>query len=103
LPITGLAGDMAAIKEVLSDDQWDALQHPVAAELKAGECAFHHPLMIHGSRENRTDRPRRATVINVVRDGVRSVSDEPLLEGVPVVPSGEPLGGRFFPLLLEAG
>jgi len=36
-----------------------------------------------------------------VRDGVRSVSNEPLLAGVPPIPDGEPLGGQFFPLLFE--
>jgi ectoine hydroxylase-related dioxygenase (phytanoyl-CoA dioxygenase family) len=101
LPITGLAGDMQAIREVLSDEQWQQFQHPVAVELKRGEAAFHHPLMVHGSFQNRTEGPRRATVINVVRDGVCSVSDEPLLEGVPVVPPGQPLGGSFFPLLFD--
>lgn len=101
LPITGLAGDMHAIRQVLSDEQWDALQHPTPIVLKKGEAAFHHPLMVHGSRENRTDRQRRATVINVVRDGVRSDSDQPLLEGVPVVPKGQPLGGQFYPLLYD--
>ncbi len=99
LEATGLAGDMNAIRAVLSDEQWRTFQQPVAVELKKGECTFHHPLTVHGSFENRTDRPRRATVVNVVRDGVRSDSNEPLLHGVPVVPHGAPLGGRFFPLL----
>jgi ectoine hydroxylase-related dioxygenase (phytanoyl-CoA dioxygenase family) len=98
LPITGLAGKMDAIRKVLSDEQMAAFK-PVAIELKKGECAFHHPLLIHGSQENRTERPRRATVINVVRDGVRSASNEVLLKGVPKVPDGEPIAGRFFPLL----
>jgi ectoine hydroxylase-related dioxygenase (phytanoyl-CoA dioxygenase family) len=92
---------MHAIRQVLNDEQWEALQRPTPIVLKKGEAAFHHPLMVHGSRENRTDRQRRATVINVVRDGVRSGSDEPLLEGVPVVPPGQPLGGQFFPLLYD--
>jgi ectoine hydroxylase-related dioxygenase (phytanoyl-CoA dioxygenase family) len=99
LPITGLAGDMNAIREVLSPEQWEQFQHPVAIELKAGEASFHHPLLVHGSFENRIDRPRRAAVLNVVRDGVMSQSNEPLLAGIPVVPAGEPLGGQFFPLL----
>jgi ectoine hydroxylase-related dioxygenase (phytanoyl-CoA dioxygenase family) len=99
LPITGLAGDMHAIKEVLTPAQWDQFQKPVAIELAAGECSFHHPLMVHGSFENRTDRPRRATVINAFRDGVKSASDEPLLAGVPPVPAGQTMGGQFFPLL----
>jgi ectoine hydroxylase-related dioxygenase (phytanoyl-CoA dioxygenase family) len=99
LPITGLAGDMNAIQGVLSEEQWELFQKPVPIELKAGECSFHHPLMIHGSNENKTDSPRRATVINVVRDGVTSASNEPLLGGVPPIPDGEPLGGQFFPRL----
>ncbi len=100
LPVTGLAGDMDAIQAVLSDEQKRAWK-PVAIELKRGQAAFHHPLMVHGSYENRTDRPRRATVINAFRDGVRSASDEPLLDGVPPVPAGEQMGGQFFPLLFD--
>lgn len=101
LPITGLAGDMAAIKDVLTPEQWTQFQKPVAIELKRGECSFHHPLMVHGSFENRVDRPRRATVINAFRDGVKSDSDQPLLTGVPPVPKGQTMGGQFFPLLFE--
>jgi hypothetical protein len=100
LPVTGLAGDMNAIQTVLNDEQKRAWK-PVAIELKRGEAAFHHPLMVHGSYENQTDRPRRATVINAFRDGVRSASDETLLDGVPPVPAGEPMGGQFFPLLFD--
>ncbi len=98
LPVTGLAGDMDAIQSVLTDEQKRLFQ-PVAIELKAGEASFHHPRMIHGSYANSTARPRRAAVINIFRDGVRSNSDSPPLEGVPVIPKGEPMGGRFFPLL----
>ncbi|HWC76061.1 MAG TPA: phytanoyl-CoA dioxygenase family protein [Blastocatellia bacterium] len=100
LPITGLAGDMDAIQTVLTDEQRAAFR-PVAIELKAGECSFHHPLMIHGSYHNNTDHPRRATVINVFRDGVRSASNEPLLEGVPPIPKGDRMAGQFFPLLFR--
>jgi ectoine hydroxylase-related dioxygenase (phytanoyl-CoA dioxygenase family) len=57
--------------------------------------------MVHGSFENKTDRPRRATVINVFRDGVKSDSEQPLLEGVPAIPSGEKIQGQFFPLLYQ--
>jgi hypothetical protein len=71
---------------------------PVAIELKAGEASSHHPRMIHGSYANSTGRPRRATVVNVFRGGVRSNSDDPPLAGVPAIPKGRPMGGRFFPL-----
>jgi len=98
LPITGLAGDMEAINACLNGEQKEQF-NPVAIELKKGEASFHHPLMIHGSYENRTEHPRRATVINVFRDGVMSASNQPPLEGVPPIPAGEPMRGRFFPLL----
>ncbi len=102
LPVTGLAGDMNAIRTVLSPEQRELFQ-PVAIELKKGQCAFHHPLMVHGSYANNTERQRRATVINVVRDGVRSDADSSLLEGVPAIPTGQPLSGQFFPLLYQPG
>lgn len=101
LPITGLAGNMAAIREVLSDEQWEAFSHPVPIEVKRGECSFHHPLMVHGSFENRTDSPRRAAVVNLIRDGVCSGSNVPPLTGVPPIPPGEPMAGTFFPLLFD--
>lgn len=100
LPITGLAGDMDEIKTVLNDEQKQAFR-PVPIELKRGQCSFHHPLTVHGSYENRSDRPRRATLVNAFRDGVRSASDEPLLAGVPVIPKGQKIEGRFFPLLFD--
>jgi ectoine hydroxylase-related dioxygenase (phytanoyl-CoA dioxygenase family) len=100
LPVTGLADDMNAIQNVLSDEQKKHFQ-PVAIELKAGECSFHHPLMVHGSFENRSDQPRRGAVINVFRDGVRSASNDPLLQGIPPIRIGEKISGQFFPLLFD--
>jgi ectoine hydroxylase-related dioxygenase (phytanoyl-CoA dioxygenase family) len=100
LPVTGLAGDMNAIQTVLSDEQ-KAQFKPVAIELKNGECSFHHPLMVHGSYENSTDGPRRATVINAFRDGVLSESNDELLHGVPRIHKGEKMQGQFFPLLYD--
>jgi ectoine hydroxylase-related dioxygenase (phytanoyl-CoA dioxygenase family) len=100
LPITGLANDMRGIESVLNDEH-EAQFKPVPIELRQGECSFHHPLMIHGSFENKSARPRRGAVINVFRDGVCSASDEPLLEGVPVIPVGKKMDGQFFPLLFD--
>lgn len=101
LPITGLAGDMEAIQTVLSDEQKEAFK-PIPIRLKRGQCAFHHPLLVHGSYDNKSPRSRRAVVLNVVRDGVRSESDESLLEGVPPLGKGTPLSGQFFPMLYGA-
>ena len=102
LPVTGLADDMNAIQSVLTKEQKEAFQ-PVAIELKKGEASFHHPLMVHGSFENTTDRPRRAAVINVFRDGVVSASDTAPLAGVPAIPTGQKMEGQFFPLLFDPG
>ena len=101
LPITGLAGGMEAIEEVLSREQREGFQRAMPVELAAGECVFHHPLAIHGSFANDSARARRATVVNVFADGVKSASNEPLLNGVSVIPTGEKMDGQFFPLLFD--
>jgi ectoine hydroxylase-related dioxygenase (phytanoyl-CoA dioxygenase family) len=101
LPITGLAGNMEAIRNVLTHEQWLSFNLPKAVELRKGECTFHHPLMVHGSFANYTERPRRAVVINAFLDGTCSDSDEPLLAGVPPIPKGQRIGGQFFPLLFD--
>ncbi|NBO63984.1 MAG: phytanoyl-CoA dioxygenase family protein [Acidobacteria bacterium] len=98
LPVTGLTGEMNSIQRVLTAEQ-QKLFRPVHVELRRGECSFHHARTIHGSDANFTPQPRRATVINIFQDGVKSATDEPLLNGVPVFPRGVKLDGQFFPLL----
>lgn len=100
LPREEFANDMDTIHKSLTPEQERDFK-PVAIELKKGECSFHHPLMVHGSYENRTDTSRRAVVLNVFRDGVVSASDAPPLQGVPVVPVGNKMDGQFFPLLFD--
>lgn len=98
LPRASFANRMDAILDYLTPSQRSQF-NPVAIELKAGECSFHHPMMVHGSYANATARPRRAVVLNAFRDGVTSASDTPLLEGIPPIPSGQKISGQFFPLL----
>ncbi len=100
LPRADFANDMDAILGALTPEQRRQFT-PVPIELKRGECSFHHPLMVHGSYENRTDKSRRAVVLNVFRDGVASASDIAPLEGVPAVAVGEKMDGQFFPLLFD--
>ena len=95
-----LAGDLLGIVNYLTPEQRKEF-NPIPVETKAGEAIFHHPLTLHGSGENKSDRPRRAFVINVFADGVASDSDDALLAGVPPVPKGQKIDGRFFPLLFE--
>ncbi|MEM1096131.1 MAG: phytanoyl-CoA dioxygenase family protein [Bacteroidota bacterium] len=101
LPVTGLANNMDAIQTVLTDAQKTAFENKVAIELPKGHASFHHPHLVHGSYENRTPRPRRALVINMFVDGVRSDADEPLLNGIPVIKAGLKMDGQFFPLLFD--
>jgi len=90
---------MKAIYAVLNAEQRRQFDAAVAVELKKGEASFHHPRLVHGSFANQSDRARRATVVNVMRDGVRSATNEPLLHGVPAIPVGKKIEGQFFPLL----
>ena len=101
LPKPALAGELQAIRDSLSDEQKKQFDHPQLAEVKAGEAIFHHSLTLHGSGENKSERPRRAFVINVFADGVVSDTNESLLEGVPVIAKTEKMQGQFFPLLYE--
>jgi hypothetical protein len=101
LPKPVIAGELQGIKDFLNDEQKKQFDNPMYAEIKAGEAIFHHPLTLHGSGANTSAKPRRAFVINVIADGVVSDSDEPLLDGVPVVQKGSAIEGQFFPLLYD--
>jgi ectoine hydroxylase-related dioxygenase (phytanoyl-CoA dioxygenase family) len=96
-----LAGDMEGLQQYLTDDQKKQFANKVPIEMKRGYGTFHHPLMVHGSYENKSASPRRAFVLNVFADGTYSDSGEELLAGVPVVAKGKPLKGQFFPLLFD--
>ncbi|MEO5859916.1 MAG: phytanoyl-CoA dioxygenase family protein [Pyrinomonadaceae bacterium] len=98
LPRGDLVNDMTAVFQHLNAEQKDGFR-PVPAVMKAGEASFHHPMTVHGSYENKSSRPRRGVVLNFMRDGVRSNTNEPLLAGIPVIPMGQKLDGQFFPLL----
>jgi ectoine hydroxylase-related dioxygenase (phytanoyl-CoA dioxygenase family) len=95
-----LAGNMNGIMDYLTDEQKEKFT-PVPIELKKGYATFHHPLLVHGSYENKSDKPRRAFVLNVFADGTISNTDDELLKGVPPIPKGKKMEGKFFPLLFE--
>ncbi|MBK7711331.1 MAG: phytanoyl-CoA dioxygenase family protein [Bacteroidales bacterium] len=75
-----LTGEMEGLKAFLDERQQEKLKDSVPIEMKKGYTTFHHPLLVHGSFENRSAIPRRAFVINVFADGTVSDSDESLLE-----------------------
>lgn len=95
-----LAGEMNGLMSMLNEAQKEAFK-PVSIPLQAGYAAFHHPLLVHGSYANYSDRSRKAFVLNVFADGTLSDTDEALLQGVPVIPKGEKMGGKFFPLIFD--
>jgi len=95
-----LAGDMEGLMQYLTEEQ-KAEFKPIPIAVQKGYCSFHHPLMVHGSYENRSERSRRAFVLNVFADGTYSATDEELLKGVPVIPKGEKMQGQFFPIIYE--
>jgi ectoine hydroxylase-related dioxygenase (phytanoyl-CoA dioxygenase family) len=101
LPMPALAGDMESLRKLLTSEQIAQFDKQVLVDVKAGECSFHHPLLVHGSKDNRSPRSRRAAVVNYVRDGVVSTKAQPLLKGVPAINAGDKLDGTFFPLLYQ--
>jgi hypothetical protein len=72
-------------------------------ELEAGEVSFHHPLTWHASGPNTTDRPRRAFAVRYAGDGVIWVGsrryDYNYTDDEVGIAIGEPLGGRYFPIV----
>jgi ectoine hydroxylase-related dioxygenase (phytanoyl-CoA dioxygenase family) len=95
-----LAGDMNGIMNYLTEEQKTQFK-PIPIEIKAGYGTFHHPLLVHGSYENKSNRSRRAFVLNVFADGTESNSDSEMLQGVPPVKKGHKMEGKFFPLLFD--
>jgi len=80
-----------------------AVWQPVAVPVRAGQATIHHSHVLHGSDRNRSARWRRACVLNYMGADVR-VADgrEPLLRGVPLLPTGALVEGPDFPIVWEA-
>lgn len=96
-----LGGEMDAIFAQLTDEQRSQIK-PVPMVLKKGHACFHHPLMLHGSFENKSQRSRRAMVLNVFADGTKSNTDDVMLRGTDIkVQKGKVLDNRYFPLLYQ--
>lgn len=105
LPITGLTGDMDSVTQVLSKEQNEIFESKVANELPKGYASFHHPLTMHGSYANHSERSRRAVVINSMAaetlGNTANYDRIDALENFPVMNQDEVLNGRFFPLLFD--
>lgn len=97
-----LAGSMNGLIDFLTDTQ-KAEFKPIPIELEKGYATFHHPLMVHGSYENKSHVSRRALVINVFADGTISDTNGELLGGGASIKVGKgaKLEGKFFPILFD--
>lgn len=73
---------------------------PVTVPVRAGQATVHHSHTLHGSDQNRSDRWRRAAVLNYMGGHV-AVADgsAPLLRGAPLLPTGAVVDGPLFPLV----
>jgi len=96
-----LAGQMDSLTDYLTREQRKQYDQKVAMEMPKGYGTFHHPLMVHGSYANTSNRSRRAFVLNVFADGTLSNTDEELLAGVPKIPKGHKMAGQFYPVLFD--
>jgi ectoine hydroxylase-related dioxygenase (phytanoyl-CoA dioxygenase family) len=107
LPVTGLTGDMDSVRKVLDDEQVVAFDNKVANVLPKGYASFHHPQTMHGSYENKSDRSRRAIVLNSMDKNTLSNIDDferkdALKNFPPMGRTGELLADKCFPVLFDA-
>lgn len=106
LPITGLTGDMESVRSGLNKEQLESFDNKVVNELSRGYASFHHPLTMHGSYANVSERSRRAIVLNTM--GVNTKSNIANYERIDALANFPPLGeqdqvldNKFFPMLFD--
>lgn len=81
-----------------------AAWRPVAVPVRAGQATIHHSHTLHGSDRNRSDRWRRAAVLNYMGGHVRVADGSgPLLRGTAPLPAGALVEGECFPLVWPPG
>ncbi|TDF98562.1 phytanoyl-CoA dioxygenase family protein [Paenibacillus piri] len=96
-------------RSIFDEVEGTAMNAPVVVPLKAGSCTFHHGLTFHYAHANRTDKPRRVLAVIYMPDGTvfqsrngSGINDHVVTKAVPFR-DGDPLAGRFFPVLAKAG
>ena len=96
LPTASFGGDMGQVWSPASGGYGD----PVPVRLRAGEASIHHSHTVHGSFANRSDRPRRAIVLNYMGPHVKVVDGSaPLLRNTARIETGEVVAGDHFPIV----
>lgn len=101
LPKLPFDSPLEALRESLHPDESAAFR-PRAVPVPAGHATLHHPRTLHGSGPNRSDRPRRAVVLNYMAPDTKVADDSaPLLRGVDRLPVGAIVEGRHFPIVVD--
>lgn len=101
LPALPFDSPIDAIRAELSAEQASSFV-PHLAPLPAGCASIHHSHTLHGSRANRSDRPRRALVFNYMCAETRVLDgSQPLLRHADSLEAGSLIEGELFPLVLE--
>jgi len=79
----------------------EANVEPVACEVPAGHCHFHHCLTLHGSEGNTTDHPRRSYILHLMPGTTRRLGNDwnPRMASVEVVEVGQIVHGSEYPEL----
>lgn len=104
LPKLPFDAPLEAVRSHLPADLGDAAWRPVAVPARAGQATIHHSHVLHGSDRNRSDRWRRAAVLNYMGAHVRVADGRaPLLAGVPPLPAGVVVEGPDFPVVWDGG
>ena len=67
-----LAGNMMGIMDYLTPQQREEFR-PVYVETKAGEAIFHHSLTLHGSSENKSDRPEGLSCSMCLKTALKAI------------------------------
>lgn len=101
LPSIPFDAPLESIREHLPEG---ARFEPVAAPARAGQATIHASHTLHGSPANRSDRPRRAAVLNYMAADTRvaeGAGSEPLLRGTPPLRAGALVDGPFFPVVTD--
>ena len=79
----------------------DADLTPMASQVRAGHCHFHHCRTFHGSYGNRTDNPRRSYILHLMPGTTRRIGDSwnNRQSTVECVEVGQILQGPLYPEL----
>ncbi len=109
----GMHGDDLAFRRASVENTLDALPDELRAqaltaerlvELAPGDVSLHGCLTFHGSRENRSERPRKTLAMRMMDGACRLIADRlpsPQLRDIFTADEGGHLTGPLFPVLWQ--